>query len=167
MMKTEIRHASETELTIVESLAREIWPESYKGIITPEQIEYMLGWMYSSDTMKDEILNKGIKFDLLSCDGIDVGYISYGPYENEPGTIKVHKLYLKPQYHHKGLGSMMLTHAKEQARSMGCNMLVLNVNKNNPAVKVYQRNGFSVRKSVCLDVGDGFVMDDYIMECPV
>ncbi len=163
-MEIKIRNASEAELATVENLAREIWPVSYKGIISPEQIEYMLSRMYSPDTMKDEIRNKGIKFDLLSCDGIDVGYISYGPYEDEPGTIKVHKLYLKPEYHHKGLGSMMLTHAKEQARAIGCKMLVLNVNKHNPAVNVYRKNGFTVRKSVCIDVGDGFVMDDYIME---
>jgi diamine N-acetyltransferase len=79
-------------------------------------------------------------------------------------TWKLHKLYLLPELHARGLGSRLLQHCESEARRSGTRRLQLAVNKRNVrAVACYQRNGFAVGESVVTDFGGGFVMDDFIM----
>jgi len=50
------------------------------------------------------------------------------------------------------------------ARERALNLLWLTVNKGNPAVKSYQRLGFRIESAIVMDIGNGFVMDDFRME---
>ena len=52
-------------------------------------------------------------------------------------------------------------------RDRGLDFLWLTVNKGNPSVQAYQRLGFSIAAEIVMDIGGGFVMDDYRMEKPV
>ena len=48
---------------------------------------------------------------------------------------------------------------------MGAKYLRLNVNKHNEkAIKAYLRNGFVTVESVKNDIGNGFFMDDFVMQ---
>ena len=77
--------------------------------------------------------------------------------------MKLHKLYLSASCHGKGIGSRMLSHAKEAAKRLGAGELLLNVNKNNArAIKAYKRNGFSLIREEKNPIGNGFFMDDYV-----
>jgi ribosomal protein S18 acetylase RimI-like enzyme len=42
--------------------------------------------------------------------------------------------------------------------------LYLQVNKQNNAQHFYSKLGFSVREASILEIGGGYIMDDYIME---
>ena len=53
---------------------------------------------------------------------------------------------------------------KTQTEAAGDKRIILNVNKANNAKNVYESQGFTVRKELVLDIGGGYVMDDYIME---
>jgi ribosomal protein S18 acetylase RimI-like enzyme len=78
--------------------------------------------------------------------------------------MKLHKLYLLPELHGRGLGSRLLEHCQDEARRQGARRLILAVNKRNArAIAAYRRNGFAVVESVVTDIGGGFVMDDYLM----
>jgi GNAT superfamily N-acetyltransferase len=163
MQVTRIAVATEGDLPAIATLAGVIWRACYPGIITPQQIEYMLARMYSLDTLRDEIRSQGIRFDQLLADGRLVGFAAYGP-SGEPGVIKLHKLYLHPDQHGRGFGSRLLQHVEEEVRESGARRLILAVNKRNAtAIAAYQRNGFTIAQSVVTDIGGGFVMDDYIM----
>ncbi len=69
-----------------------------------------------------------------------------------------------PSVHGKGIGRMLIEHVEQAARSQGCDTVVLNVNKNNAgAISAYERCGFAKCEAVVVDIGGGFVMDDYVM----
>ena len=160
---TQIVRAQEEHLPAISELAGVIWRACYPGIITSEQIDYMLARMYSLDVLRDEIRSQGIRYDLLLVDGKPAGFASYGP-TSESGVIKLHKLYLLAEMHGRGLGSRLLQQVEHEVRAGAGSRLILSVNKRNArAIAAYQRNGFVTADSVVTDIGGGFVMDDYIM----
>jgi diamine N-acetyltransferase len=161
--QTEIIRATETDLPAISGLAGVIWRACYPGIITHAQIDYMLARMYSPDVLRDEICSQGIRYDQLLVDGKPAGFASYGP-ASGPGVMKLHKLYLLPEMHGHGLGSLLLQQVEREVRAGAGRRLILSVNKRNArAIAAYQRNGFVTVNSVVTDIGGGFVMDDYIM----
>ncbi len=163
LRRAEILPVTEEHLPALAELAGVIWRQHYPGIISPTQIDYMLARMYSPDALREEIRAKGIRFVQLLVEGRFVGFASYGS-TPEPGVMKLHKCYLLPEMHGRGLGSLLLQHCERETRKLGARRLVLAVNKHNTkAVAAYQRNGFTVAESVITDFGSGFVMDDFIM----
>lgn len=163
-IKCEIVPATEADLTALSELAGVIWRQHYPGIISREQIDYMLGKMYSLATLRDEMRLRGIHFYRLLTDGHFGGFASIGPTE-KASVMKLHKCYLLPALHGRGFGSALLQHCEVEARRLGAYRLILAVNKRNTkAIAAYQRNGFAVIESVVTDFGGGFVMDDFIMQ---
>lgn len=161
---TQIVTATEADLPEIARLAGVIWRGHYPGIISIEQIDYMLAKMYALETMKAEIHQHGIRYERLLVDGELAGFASFGPAE-QAGVFKLHKLYLDPARHGRGLGSWLLQHCEREVRKLGANRLRLTVNKQNTkAIAAYQRNGFAIVDSVVADIGGGFVMDDFVME---
>lgn len=162
MTVVQIISAREGHLPAIAKLAHLIWHDCYPGIITREQIDYMLTRMYSVETLQAE-LRCGIRYERLLIDGDLSGFASFGPAE-QTEVIKLHKLYLNPKQHGHGFGRALLKHCENEARKLGALLLTLNVNKHNvKAIAMYQRNGFGVADSVIVDIGNGFVMDDYVM----
>jgi GNAT superfamily N-acetyltransferase len=162
-LATQIFPAEEKHLPALAELAGVIWRQHYPGIISHEQIEYMLGKMYALDMLCDDLRLRGIHFYRLVVDGRMVGFASIGP--TDVRTIwKLHKLYVLPEMHGAGLGSQLLQHCEAEARRFGAWRLMLAVNKRNVRpIAAYRRNGFAVIQSVVTDFGAGFVMDDFIM----
>ena len=147
------------ELARVRSIADDVWPKTFRGILSPEQIIYMMNMMYAPEIMEKELAS-GYTFELLVIDGRDAGYMVYAPYE--PGTMKLHKLYLLEEFQGKGYGQKMLRHVINVASGHGFSSVILAVNKQNQkAQKAYKRFGFECYKSVQVDIGNGFIMDDY------
>jgi len=170
-MTVQVVGATEEDLTAISHLAASIWRAYYPAIISMEQIDYMLARMYSTDVLREELCLRGIRYDRLLASGEFAGFASYGVLGDSNargqdfGTVKLHKLYLHPRWHGRGLGTLLLQHCVSQARGAGARRLVLSVNKrNSKAIAVYQRNGFAIVQSVIQDIGGGFVMDDYVME---
>jgi GNAT superfamily N-acetyltransferase len=158
-----IVRAIESDLPALAELAGVIWRACYPGIISLEQIEYMLARMYALDTLRDEIHSQGIQFYRLLLDTQFVGFASLGPTDTAEVT-KLHKLYLRLELHGHGLGSLLLHHCENEAQGSGARRLILAVNKRNSrALAAYQRNGFTVVDSIVTDIGGGFVMDDFVM----
>jgi diamine N-acetyltransferase len=159
----QILPATETDLPAIASLAGIIWRAQYPGIISAEQIEYMLAKMYSLETLREEVRLRAICYDRLLVGREFAGFASYGPTE-QPKLFKLHKIYLHPAWHRRGLGSLLLRHCEQEAFKRGADRLALSVNKrNSQAIAAYQRRGFAMTDSVVVNIGAGFVMDDYVM----
>lgn len=155
-----IRKASLNDIHLLRSLAREIWITCYPGIISMEQIEYMLKLMYSAKNIEKEI-KEGIIWELVEHEGIPIGFIALTC--TGDGVVKLNKLYLKKTTHGKGLGQECLKHVIDFATHHKFHKVYLTVNKGNEAaIKAYEKAGFLKTDSVVNDIGAGFVMDDYI-----
>lgn len=144
-------------------LARRIWHAHYPGIITVAQIDYMLDRGYTSLVIDEEVRRQGILWHTIRYDGTLIGFFSVGPHGGR--VMKLHKLYVDPEYHGRGIGALALAEVERLARDHGAASLVLNVNKQNRlAIRAYERAGWHVSSEVIQDIGSGYVMDDYIMK---
>ena len=163
-MDISIRLLGKDELKLVRQVADIVWPVTFKEILSPEQIDYMMEMMYAAKVM-DKEFDEGIKFYGVFDGKNVVGYLIWGHYDGAPQTAKLHKCYLLPAYQGKGIGSMMLQKAQSMAREAGYKHLRLNVNRQNAkAIKAYVRNNFKTIETVDNPIGNGFFMNDYVME---
>jgi ribosomal protein S18 acetylase RimI-like enzyme len=159
----QILPATEADLPAIAGLAEIIWRAHYPGIISTAQIDFMLAKMYSLDVLREELLLRNIRYVRMFVGEEFVGFASYGP-AGQAATFKLHKLYLRPEWHSRGLGSLLIRHCEREVSKLGARWLLLAVNKqNSKAIAAYKRNGFTIRESVVVDIGGGFVMDDYVM----
>jgi ribosomal protein S18 acetylase RimI-like enzyme len=161
-MQAAIERVHTAHLAEIAALAGVIWRAHYPGIISPEQISYMLTRMYDVEVMRRE-LEQGIVWFRALTDGELRGFASVGPAETG-AEWKLHKLYVHPDHQRHGLGSALLKHCATTARTHGAAALILNVNKRNTvALAAYRQRGFVIRESIVADIGGGYVMDDYVM----
>jgi ribosomal protein S18 acetylase RimI-like enzyme len=151
------------DVDAIAALAREIWLLHYPGIITIEQIEYMLDERYRRERLLAELQMPDRWWDQARVDGVRVGFAACQP-GAVAGAMKLDKIYVHPRLQRRGVGAALLESAVVRAGALGCSQLVLAVNKGNAgAIAAYRRYGFVLQDSVCADIGGGFVMDDYIM----
>lgn len=157
----EFRRATAADVPLLRELAEKIWRDYYPAIIGVEQVEYMLGWMYSEETITRE-LAEGVVWEIASLDEEAAGFFSVT--DETDGHAKLNKLYLLPELHGLGLGRAMIERACEVARALGASEIFLQVNKRNErALRAYERAGFRRVKEAVFDIGGGFVMDDYVL----
>jgi GNAT superfamily N-acetyltransferase len=150
------------EIDTLIPLARRIWHAHYPGIITVEQIDYMLDRGYTREVILQEMEQQGISWLVIKVGNAMIGLISVGPYGE--GTMKLHKLYLLPEYHGHGIGARALAEVERIALQQKAAKLVLNVNRyNHKAISAYQRAGWQIADEVVVDIGNGYVMNDYVM----
>lgn len=159
----EIKIATADDLNIIKELAETIWPICYGEIISKEQINYMLDLIYSPQVLKAQ-LEKGHQFIIALEENIPIGFASFSEKSEEETTVfRLHKLYVLTSLHTKGIGSFLLDYVCTQSKKNGAQMLELNVNKYNPAKTFYYKKGFEILKEEVIDIGNGYVMDDYVM----
>lgn len=155
---------TKTEVSIVQKLAREIWNEHYIKILSQQQIDYMLDLFYSEEKIKSEI-EQGVIWEMLVENEMPIGYLAC---KIEPEKIYISKIYLKAETRGKGLGKFLLNRSIEIAKENHKKSIYLNVNKfNTDSIAFYERNGFVKIDEGIFEIGNGFVMDDYIMELEV
>lgn len=157
-----IRTATSADFAAIRAVVHEVWPVAYREMITPEQISYMLEWMYSDESLQKQIAEEGCIFLLYESNGIVLGFASFS--EIEPSLFKLHKLYVYTQWQGKGIGKALLDEVKKRATQRGGQAIELQVNKKNIAQHFYLKQGFSIDRELVLDIGEGFVMDDYVMK---
>jgi ribosomal protein S18 acetylase RimI-like enzyme len=157
-----IRPASEAEIPALRALAERIWRESYAALLTPAQIDYMLAWMYAPETIARE-MSEGAIWETAWLAEELIGFHSCTP-EPQSQQWKLNKLYLLPEQQGLGLGQQLLDRVHALAAQWGARQVWLQVNKQNArAIRAYERAGYVVERSAVFDIGQGFVMDDFVM----
>ncbi len=147
----------------ISSLAREIWLKQYQNISSREQIDYMLAQRYCPILIKTQVIRRDVWWMKLILDETIIGF-SCCVRTEQPGELKIDKLYIHHDHHRKGYGAALVARAIETMHENNCQSLVLTVNKQNyTAISAYQKYGFEIIGDSVVDIGNGFFMDDYLM----
>lgn len=152
---------SDDEIHQLENLAKEIWNQHFVPIIGQSQVDYMLQKFQSFEPMKKQI-SEGMQYFMALSDGENAGYCGY---KLDGNRVFLSKLYVKLEFRGKGLSKLMLERISGFAAENGLDAVYLTVNKRNDnTISIYRHLGFDIIDSVVSDIGNGFVMDDYIMQ---
>lgn len=145
------------EIDQVVGLANTIWHETYANLLSVEQRNYMLDTFQSKSAIKASSL----KYYLIYKNDDLVGYVGLGV---EDQALLLSKIYLLSEMRGQGILKEILELARSEAKDNGLLVLRLYVNKENRAIEAYRAHGFEIIESIIKDIGDGYVMDDYLME---
>jgi diamine N-acetyltransferase len=150
---------NETEISIINELAQTIWWQHYPAIISETQISYMLNKMYSQESLLQQIREKKHQFYFIENNNERIGFISV--HEESPKAWFINKFYINQTKAAKGIGTkafrQLLTHIRPKT-------IRLTVNRQNyKSVNFYFKNGFIIEKVADFDIGNGYVMNDFVM----
>lgn len=149
-------------LVIVQRLAHEIWPVTFKGILSSEQIDYMLNWMYSITKLESQF-DAGHAFYIAKQEGKAIGFTGLEFGFPTKDSLRIHKIYVLPEMHGKGIGKHFMVFIEQLAKEKNLNQLHLNVNRFNNAVDFYKHLGFETILVEDNEIGNGYLMEDYVM----
>jgi ribosomal protein S18 acetylase RimI-like enzyme len=154
------------QLGIVADLAYAIWPVAYADMISHEQLNYMLEKIYALDALSHQMKAMDHQFIVVFDENQKpIAFASYGLTSDESTEfIKLHKLYILPDLQGKGIGKSVVSYIVSEMMKQGQNLLRLNVNRNNIALNFYHKLGFEIIKEEDIDIGNGFFMNDFVME---
>lgn len=143
-------------------LASGIWHEYWPCLLAAEQIDYMVEKFQSENAIIEQIKNENYTYFFILKDGIKCGYFGISRKED---YLFLSKLYLKKEYRHQGIGRLAFEKVIEIAKDFGYSSIKLTVNKNNKkTIDAYLKYRLAIIDKDVTDIGNGFVMDDYIME---
>lgn len=147
----------------ISTLAETIWWQHYVHIISSEQIEYMLQQRYQPELIKRQLSSPDTWWRKLILNEVIIGFACC-MLTNKPGELKIDKLYIHHDHHRKGYGAMLVNNAIQIMRENNLQSLILTVNKDNRiAISAYRHYGFEIIGDSIADIGNGFVMNDYLM----
>ena len=140
-------------------MAHEVWNEYYVSLIGQAQVDYMVAKFQSPEAMQAQI-DAGYEYFQIRQDGVNVGYAAI---RHDAADARVFGGLLAA-HRKSGAGRRSLEIIEAMARERGATHLWLTVNKGNASVQAYERLGFGIVDAMVMDIGNGYVMDDYKME---
>jgi GNAT superfamily N-acetyltransferase len=154
-----------SQVAEVARMARIVWNEYYVQLIGQAQVDYMVARFQTAEAMQAQI-DSGYEYFQIQQGGASIGYAAIR-YDASDARLFISKLYLLAAHRKSGAGRKTLALIEQIAHGRGATHLWLTVNKGNPSVRAYERLGFAIAEAIVMDIGGGYVMDDYRMEKPL
>lgn len=161
-----IRKATPNDIPLIRSLAEVVFPATYTPLLPEGQVEYMMQWMYSEESLRRQ-MDEGHTYYIAAFDNVACGYLSVE--RQSKSLFHLQKIYILPAFQGRGIGERLFQQAVVHVCQRGIlpATLELNVNRENRAVGFYLKMGMHRARTVDVAIGDGFYMNDYIMELTV
>ncbi len=159
-----IRRATLNDIEAIQQVANETWPITFESILSPVQIDYMLNWMYNSEILGKTIQLENNVFWLYEIENKVVAFTGIEHNYQSEAITRIHKIYVSPEAQGQKIGLKLIQHIEQEALKHNSSRLNLNVNRFNNAVKFYEHIGFQIIDEENIDIGNGFLMEDYVME---
>jgi ribosomal protein S18 acetylase RimI-like enzyme len=162
----DIRKAAKEDAELIYSMALQVFPSTYKEILSPEQSAYMLDLMYApANTLR--MMDEGQAYLIMSKDGENCGYASIE--QQDADLFHLQKIYVLPAFQGDGAGKFLFGEVLKYIRSIHPSpfRMELNVNRNNKAISFYRRMGMTIDREGDFPIGNGYYMNDYIMKIEI
>lgn len=153
--------ANKQDIECIHNIAKKTWFETYRTIISAKQMDFMFEKMYAISALAHQIEVEKNVFIIAYSSNEPVGFISFKKDTNEP-ILKIPKLYIVPNMQGKGIGEMLINKVVAYGKQNNFNFIELNVNRNNPAIGFYLKQGFSIKETIDIPYFE-FVLNDFIM----
>ena len=155
----------EQEAATVADLAKVIWTEHYTPMIGAEQVSYMLGRFQSAAQIREDIEQRGFRYWLAEDGQEPVGYCGAVA---EAERLFLSKLYILHDHRGRGVGRRFLGQLEQWCCEAGLPRIQLTVHKANAdSIRAYEHFGFTNVADIEASIGEGFIMDDYLLDKPV
>ena len=165
MNEVSILKAGENDLKTIHDMAQVVFRQTYHEILSSQQMEYMMEWMYSLPNLRNQ-LSDGHAYFIAYMDGTPCGYMSIQQegFHEDVMVFHLHKLYVMSSMHGKGIGRLLFNQAQEYvSERFASSRIELNVNRKNPAVHFYRHIGMRVLREGDFHIGEGFYMNDSLL----
>ena len=155
-----------TDFNTIRLLAEEIWPDTYSHILSQEQLRYMLDLFYHPNSLRQQHTEQKHRFIIAFDDhNAACGYASFSKLPHVENRYRLHKLYILPNLQGRGLGHAIIQLITEEIQTIDKPVyLELNVNRYNKAISFHKKCGFSIIREEDIEIGNGYFMNDYVME---
>jgi len=155
---------SDGDIGGVACMADEIWHEYWPGIIGSAQTDYMVEAFQSASAITAAIREEGYEYWVLEAEGRRVGYAAVRV-EAPDARLFISKVYLFAAERGRGFASEAIAFFEALCHGRGLTTMYLSVNKHNElALRAYRAKGFAVVGASVKGIGQGFFLDDYLME---
>jgi diamine N-acetyltransferase len=158
-----IIQATTRDIPLIHDMASIVFPHTYRSLLSKEQLDFMMEWMYSYDNLKKQMLEENNTYYIAYVDGAAAGYVSIRPESDD--IFHLEKIYVLPQFQKFKIGKKLFQQAIKAIKEMHpekCEMH-LNVNRDNVAVEFYEHMGMKKIAEGDFPIGNGFYKTDYIM----
>ncbi|GGO08938.1 GNAT family N-acetyltransferase [Saccharibacillus kuerlensis] len=150
------------EIKETADLAAEIWNEYYISLLTQGQIDYMIEKFQSVPAITSQIEHQGYEYYLIRNEEAAVGYVAV---KEDEGRLFLSKFYVKREDRGRGYASQANAFLEQLCRERRLSHIWLTVNRDNrSSIAVYEKKGFRTIREQIADIGNGYVMDDFVME---
>ncbi|WP_337965227.1 GNAT family N-acetyltransferase [uncultured Flavobacterium sp.] len=162
-----ILEAAIGDIKQIQTIVHITWPITYGEILSKEQLDYMLDLFYSDEALTEQYNKREQLFYMIYEGETNIGFIGIEHNYNGEAITKIHKIYLLPETQGKGIGKKVIDEIGKLASENDSTALSLNVNRFNSALGFYKKIGFEVIDEVNIEIGKGYLMEDYVMKKPL
>lgn len=159
-----IRKANMDDRFLINDLASQVWENTYGRILTKDQLEYMFEMMYSPENLAKQMAEPELLFFIVYDGDTPSGYLSIE--QKDESTYIFQKIYVLPRMQGTGMGRYIIEQGVAYLKNIHPHpfTIILYVNRENSAVGFYKHLGFEVIDVRDHHIGNGYYMNDYIME---
>jgi ribosomal protein S18 acetylase RimI-like enzyme len=152
------------DIDAVSALARIVWQATYPALISQAQIDAMLADRYAPERIREQLDDPSHAWWVARQKAL----VGFAHAMLDKSGCKIDKLYVHPTQQRHGIGAALLQEIAGWAHAQQARRLWLQVNRGNTrAIRAYEKYGFHIVESRVFDIGNGFVMDDHVMERPL
>ena len=158
-----IKKATPNDIQLINEMAQIVFPATYREILSKEQLDYMMDWMYSPKNLRKQMEEEGHVYFLAYEECEAAGYVSVQ--QQGEDLFHLQKIYVLPYYQGAHCGSFLFREAIKYIKKVhpGPCLMELNVNRNNKALQFYEHMGMRKLREGDFPIGNGYYMNDYIM----